>query len=135
MNFRFLSVLNFFKKKNRFRITAKLAEKESQSQSNQDVDCLPLGSVEYHLANMRFGPIQKKDFLSSLANDATSLRQSRQSSTAGQSHWHQNKYTQAYQSDQVALNPQIEIYYKKLGLAQSNRKTPLGEPKEVSWDS
>lgn len=130
MNLTLLSALNFFRKKNRFRITAKLAEKTARAAVS---DCIPVGSPEYRLAHMDATDDQlKEDFLSHIQKD---LSNARTAATAGQSRWYKNKYTQEYQIDKAELNPKIEIYYHKLGLGQVTRKTKLGETPDLSWDA
>lgn len=133
MNLTLLSALNFFRKKNRFRITAKLAEKTARAPVG---DCVPVGSPEYRLAHMDATDDQlKEDFLSNIQKDGHGLSNARMAATAGQSRWHKNKYTQEYQLDQAELNPKIEIYYRKLGLGQVTRKTKLGETRDLARDA
>ncbi len=134
MNLTLLSVLNFFQKKNRFRITAKLADKAASNLLRRPSGCQPLGSVDYLLINMHLDPSNKDDFLSSVHSG---LMQTRDAANKGQSHWHKHKFTQEYRTDRLLLDPKIEIYYRKLGLAKSGHKTTLGESAQpkLSWDS
>lgn len=136
MNLTLLSALNFFRKKNRFRVTAKLAEKTSLSTVRPRVECIPIGSPEYHIAHMDANDSQlKEDFLSNIQRDGHGLNDARTAAAAGQSRWHKNKYTQEYQLDHAELDPKIEIYYQKLGLGKVTRKTKLGDPGDLSWDT
>lgn len=135
MNLTLLSALNFFRKKNRFRITAKLAEKTARSTVRPNAECAPLGSPEYHLSHMELTDADKEDFLTNLQKDAHELKHARDAAVAAKSRWHKNKYTQEYQLDKVELNPQIEIYYQKLGLGQTPKKTRLGDHPELNWEA
>lgn len=136
MKLSLLTALNFFKRKNRFRITAKLAEKAATN-PHQSEECLPIGSVEYLPVHMNLDQVNRKDFLSHVHKNSDGLMQARQAAHKGQSRWHTNKFTQEYRTDSLELNPQIEIYYRKLGLAQQRPTAVIGDPQplELSWDS
>lgn len=137
MNLTLLAAVNFFKKKNRFRITARLSEKTARSLSNHK-GYMPLGSDEYILTKMiENGNPPNNDFLSHLQMNASELKQATTAAAKGKSYWHRNKFTQEYRIDRLTLNPQVEIYYQKLGLAEGRKKTTIGDslPTQLSWDS
>jgi hypothetical protein len=126
MNLSLLAAINFFKKKNRFRITERLAEKSARN-IVQPVNSAKR-TTDYILTNMQIDPEGKDDFLSRMQKNADELHHASKAAKGGQTHWHKNKFVQEYRMHEgVAFNPQIEIYYQKLGLGQSARKTTIGE--------